>query len=206
MNTTQATSSQIVTALAALAYLANPTLIFEVWKGGMSFHGGVIGVTLGILYLARKNGLNWLRVHDYIACCVPFGLFFGRAANRIRAFAGKALADARGLRSVIGKADVAARRRRDRADLQHRLEQLHHRRGGRRAVRARRRMDRSPHRARPSPSSCQRPASRLINHLLISKAWTPNGWRGWNRSGLPRTAPSSAMYSRAVGRTSPTTL
>ncbi len=58
-----------------------PLRIFELWKGGMSFHGGVIGVTLGILYMARKEGLNWLRVHDYVACVVPFGLFFGRLAN-----------------------------------------------------------------------------------------------------------------------------
>ena len=47
----------------------------------MSFHGGVLGVTLGIVYLARKNSLNWLRIHDYAACCVPPGLFFGRLAN-----------------------------------------------------------------------------------------------------------------------------
>ena len=47
----------------------------------MSFHGGVIGTTVGILYLARKEGLPWLRVHDYVACCVPIGLFFGRLAN-----------------------------------------------------------------------------------------------------------------------------
>jgi phosphatidylglycerol:prolipoprotein diacylglycerol transferase len=45
----------------------------------------VIGTTLGILYLARKEKLNWLRVHDYVACCVPFGLFFGRVANFINA-------------------------------------------------------------------------------------------------------------------------
>jgi phosphatidylglycerol:prolipoprotein diacylglycerol transferase len=62
-------------------YLANPVDILKAWDGGMSFHGGVIGTSLGILYLARKNGLNWLRVHDYVACCVPFGLFFGRLAN-----------------------------------------------------------------------------------------------------------------------------
>jgi len=61
--------------------LKTPLRIFELWKGGMSFHGGVIGVSLGILYLARKEGLSWLRVHDYVACCVPFGLFFGRLAN-----------------------------------------------------------------------------------------------------------------------------
>jgi phosphatidylglycerol:prolipoprotein diacylglycerol transferase len=61
--------------------LHNPLDVFKLWNGGMSFHGGVIGVTLGILYMARKEGLNWLRVHDYVACCAPFGLFFGRIAN-----------------------------------------------------------------------------------------------------------------------------
>lgn len=63
------------------AILERPLDIFKLWEGGMSFHGGVLGVSLGILYLARKNGLSWLRVHDYVACCVPFGLFFGRLAN-----------------------------------------------------------------------------------------------------------------------------
>jgi phosphatidylglycerol---prolipoprotein diacylglyceryl transferase len=62
-------------------YLQNPLDILKLWDGGMSFHGGVLGTTLGILYLARKEGLPWLRVHDYVACCVPFGLFFGRLAN-----------------------------------------------------------------------------------------------------------------------------
>jgi phosphatidylglycerol:prolipoprotein diacylglycerol transferase len=62
-------------------YLDHPVDIVKLWDGGMSFHGGVIGTTLGILYLARKEKLPWLRVHDYVACCVPFGLFFGRLAN-----------------------------------------------------------------------------------------------------------------------------
>ncbi|HEY0625708.1 MAG TPA: prolipoprotein diacylglyceryl transferase [Allosphingosinicella sp.] len=62
-------------------YIENPIEILQLWDGGMSFHGGVIGVSLGIIYMARKHGLNWLRVHDYVACCVPFGLFFGRIAN-----------------------------------------------------------------------------------------------------------------------------
>jgi phosphatidylglycerol:prolipoprotein diacylglycerol transferase len=62
-------------------YFADPLQILRIWDGGMSFHGGVIGVTLGILWLARKHKLDWLRVHDYVACCVPFGLFFGRLAN-----------------------------------------------------------------------------------------------------------------------------
>ena len=59
----------------------HPLDILKLWEGGMSFHGGVIGVTTGIILLARRNGLNWLRIHDYIACCTPFGLFFGRLAN-----------------------------------------------------------------------------------------------------------------------------
>lgn len=63
------------------AILAHPLDILKLWNGGMSFHGGVIGVTCGIIYLSRKEGLHWLRVHDYVACCVPFGLFFGRLAN-----------------------------------------------------------------------------------------------------------------------------
>jgi phosphatidylglycerol:prolipoprotein diacylglycerol transferase len=64
-------------------YLANPIEIPQLWDGGMSFHGGVIGVSLGILYMARKHGLDWLRVHDYVACCVPFGLGLVRVANFI---------------------------------------------------------------------------------------------------------------------------
>ena len=64
-------------------YLQNPLSILKLWDGGMSFHGGVIGVTIGILYLARKEGLNWLRVHDYVACCTPIGLGLVRIANFI---------------------------------------------------------------------------------------------------------------------------
>ena len=66
-------------------YADHPLDILKLWDGGMSFHGGVIGTTLGIVYLARKQGLPWLRIHDYVACCVPFGLFFGRLANFVNA-------------------------------------------------------------------------------------------------------------------------
>ncbi|MEI9927301.1 MAG: prolipoprotein diacylglyceryl transferase [Sphingomonas sp.] len=55
--------------------------MFKLWDGGMSFHGGVIGTSLAILWLARANKLSWLRIHDYVACVAPFGLFFGRIAN-----------------------------------------------------------------------------------------------------------------------------
>jgi phosphatidylglycerol:prolipoprotein diacylglycerol transferase len=62
-------------------YIDRPLEILKLWDGGMSFHGGVIGTSLGILYLSWKEKLQWLRLHDYVACCVPFGLFFGRVAN-----------------------------------------------------------------------------------------------------------------------------
>ncbi len=64
-------------------YLENPLAILKLWDGGMSFHGGVLGTTAGIVWLAWKQKLNWLRLHDYVACCAPFGLFFGRIANFI---------------------------------------------------------------------------------------------------------------------------
>ena len=55
--------------------------IFKLWDGGMSFHGGMIGTSIGIILFARSQKLDWLRIHDYVACAVPFGLFFGRIAN-----------------------------------------------------------------------------------------------------------------------------
>ncbi|CAN5395035.1 hypothetical protein BH09PSE4_BH09PSE4_15220 [soil metagenome] len=61
--------------------LKNPLEILRLWDGGMSFHGGVIGTTIGILLFARANKLDWLRIHDYVACVAPFGFFFGRLAN-----------------------------------------------------------------------------------------------------------------------------
>lgn len=57
------------------------TELFKLWTGGMSFHGGVLGVLLAIAWVAKRNKLNWLRVCDYIAVNVPFGMFFGRMAN-----------------------------------------------------------------------------------------------------------------------------
>ena len=61
--------------------ILHPIRILRLWDGGMSFHGGVLGTTIGIILFARKSGLNWLRIHDYVACAAPFGLFFGRLAN-----------------------------------------------------------------------------------------------------------------------------
>ena len=59
----------------------HPIDVLKLWEGGMSFHGGAFGVVVAIILLARKHGLNALRIHDYVGCCAPFGLFFGRIAN-----------------------------------------------------------------------------------------------------------------------------
>lgn len=64
-------------------YLADPLAALRLWDGGMSFHGGLIGSTLAVVYLARKNNLSFLRVGDYACICGTFGLFFGRVANFI---------------------------------------------------------------------------------------------------------------------------
>ena len=61
--------------------LGNPLEILKLWEGGMSLHGGFLGVLLGLWYFSKKNGLNLLRVCDYVAVATPFGLFFGRLAN-----------------------------------------------------------------------------------------------------------------------------
>jgi len=61
--------------------LERPLDIFKLWQGGMSLHGGTIGVIVAIWWMTRREKLSFLRVCDYIACVVPFGLFFGRLAN-----------------------------------------------------------------------------------------------------------------------------
>ncbi len=60
-----------------------PLNIFKVWEGGMSFHGGLLGVTLAMALFARANKLDIFRVADHVAPAVPIGLFFGRVANFI---------------------------------------------------------------------------------------------------------------------------
>lgn len=61
--------------------LANPLRIFAVWDGGMSFHGGLIGTTVAMLYFAKRNQIRFLSLFDLVACVAPLGLLFGRLAN-----------------------------------------------------------------------------------------------------------------------------
>ncbi|MFT4026618.1 MAG: prolipoprotein diacylglyceryl transferase [Novosphingobium sp.] len=60
---------------------AHPADLLKLWNGGMSFHGGLIGVVLAIAWVAWRGKLSFVRTCDYIAVCVPFGLLFGRLAN-----------------------------------------------------------------------------------------------------------------------------
>jgi phosphatidylglycerol:prolipoprotein diacylglycerol transferase len=65
------------------AYLDNPLKIVAAWEGGMSFHGGLIGVVLAILLFCRSRKLQLFAIADLIAAATPIGLFFGRIANFI---------------------------------------------------------------------------------------------------------------------------
>jgi phosphatidylglycerol:prolipoprotein diacylglycerol transferase len=60
-----------------------PLQILRVWEGGMSFHGGLIGVTVALIGFALSNHIRPLRLSDVVAPVVPIGLFFGRIANFI---------------------------------------------------------------------------------------------------------------------------
>ncbi|MSQ80239.1 MAG: prolipoprotein diacylglyceryl transferase [Candidatus Methylopumilus sp.] len=66
-------------------YLTHPVDIFAIWKGGMSFHGGFLGVLISMFFLAKKYKLSWWSITDFIAPLVPLGLFFGRIGNFINA-------------------------------------------------------------------------------------------------------------------------
>ena len=64
-------------------FLENPSQILAVWQGGMSFHGGLLGVVLAIAWFARARRIPALVLGDVVAPAVPIGLFFGRIANFI---------------------------------------------------------------------------------------------------------------------------
>jgi len=64
-------------------YLANPLEIFAVWKGGMAFHGGFLGVLVAMGLWSRKHHIAWFDITDFIAPLVPLGLAAGRIGNFI---------------------------------------------------------------------------------------------------------------------------
>ena len=64
-------------------YLQNPIEIFQVWKGGMAFHGGMIGVIFSTYIFCLKKNLNFFLFSDFLACSAPIGIFLGIIANFI---------------------------------------------------------------------------------------------------------------------------
>jgi phosphatidylglycerol:prolipoprotein diacylglycerol transferase len=64
-------------------YFEHPGEIIAVWKGGMSFHGGFLGVLIAVAFWTRKHQVNWLSTMDFIAPLVPLGLAAGRIGNFI---------------------------------------------------------------------------------------------------------------------------
>jgi phosphatidylglycerol:prolipoprotein diacylglycerol transferase len=64
-------------------FFDNPLLVFEAWKGGMSFHGGLIGVVLAVVLYSRRVGIDMVQLGDLVCAVTPIGLFFGRLANFI---------------------------------------------------------------------------------------------------------------------------
>ena len=65
------------------AFLANPLTLVQVWQGGMSFHGGFLGVLAVVWFFGRKTGKGFWGVADFTAPLAPFGLFAGRIGNFI---------------------------------------------------------------------------------------------------------------------------
>ncbi len=66
-----------------LKYLHNPLSIIAVWQGGMSFHGGLLGVIFSVWLFSKRHKVPFFNTMDIMACVVPIGLFFGRIANFI---------------------------------------------------------------------------------------------------------------------------
>jgi phosphatidylglycerol:prolipoprotein diacylglycerol transferase len=66
-------------------YASHPLEIFAIWQGGMSFHGGLLGVMAAMVIAARRSGVDWLRLMDFIAPLIPPGIAAGRLGNFINA-------------------------------------------------------------------------------------------------------------------------
>ena len=64
-------------------FLSNPFYIFFIWRGGMSFHGGLLGIIVSLYFFSKKNNIKFYALADLICLVAPIGLFFGRIANFI---------------------------------------------------------------------------------------------------------------------------
>jgi phosphatidylglycerol---prolipoprotein diacylglyceryl transferase len=64
-------------------YAANPLEIFYIWQGGMSFHGGLLGVMAAMVFAARRHGIEYLGLMDFVAPLCPLGIAAGRLGNFI---------------------------------------------------------------------------------------------------------------------------
>ncbi|MDC2979487.1 prolipoprotein diacylglyceryl transferase [Pelagibacteraceae bacterium] len=64
-------------------FIDNPLYIFEIWNGGMSFHGGLAGISLSIYIFTKIKNIEFLYLSDLVSVVAPIGLFFGRIANFI---------------------------------------------------------------------------------------------------------------------------
>lgn len=64
-------------------YMGNPAEVLKVWRGGMSYHGGVIGVIVSLYAFTKIKNIPFFRLADLVACAAPIGIFFGRVANFI---------------------------------------------------------------------------------------------------------------------------
>tara|TARA_Y100000996_G_scaffold9242_1_gene7631 strand:+ start:961 stop:1743 length:783 start_codon:yes stop_codon:yes gene_type:complete len=64
-------------------YLLNLNRVLFIWEGGMSFHGALLGVLIGLLYISKTENISFLKISDLVVLYIPIGLFFGRIGNFI---------------------------------------------------------------------------------------------------------------------------
>ncbi len=67
------------------ALLVHPGQLVQIWQGGLSFHGGLLGVILASAYFARRRGIQWRRLADALSLCIPAGIVLVRCANFVNA-------------------------------------------------------------------------------------------------------------------------
>lgn len=91
-------------------FLSNLSEIPQIWQGGMSFHGGMIGVAVAFYLFARRYKLSYLSLMDRVSAAAPIGLFFGRIANFINGeLYGRAASDASPFAMVFPHAGAVRR-------------------------------------------------------------------------------------------------